>query len=141
MRGSTIYQATQLLNAMTAFGESKHQAKAAARAAGAKTWHEVGQQLKIHSFNTANLYRSVWIETLRYGKKMFAVNDITKLSPAVVSGFLETKISEGMKYGSFQAYCAALEKLAVGLNQYAQEQGIVANYNWTAEIHGARAIG
>ena len=69
MRGSAIYHATQLLNIMTIFGKSKHQAKEAARAAGARDWHEVGQQLKIYSYNTANLYRSVWIETLRYAAR------------------------------------------------------------------------
>jgi len=138
MRGSPIYQATQVLNIMTAFGQSKRKAKEAARAAGATTWHEIGQHLKIHSYNTANLYRSVWIETLRYGKNNFAVKDITKLSPAVVSGFLEAKIAEGMKYASFNGYCAALEKLAVGLNQWAQEQGTVAHYYWTADIQASK---
>lgn len=141
MRGSPIYQATQLLNTITAFGQSKHQAKKVARAAGAKDWHEIGQHLKIYSFNTANLYRSVWIETLRYGKETFAVNDITKLSPVVVSGFLETKIADGLKYASFNAYCAALEKLTVGLNQWVQEEGteaISTGYNWTAEIWAAK---
>lgn len=139
MRGSPIYQATQVLNIMTAFGQSKHQAKKAARAAGANNWHEIGQQLKLYSYNTANLYRSVWIEILRYGKEVFAVKDITKLSPAVVSGFLEAKIAGGMRYASLNVYCAALEKLAVGLNQWAQEQKTVANYDWTPEIQAAKA--
>jgi site-specific recombinase XerD len=137
MRGSAIYQATQLLNTMTAFGQSKHQAKEKARAAGARDWHEVGQQLKIHSYNTANLYRSVWIETLRYGKEAFVIKNLEKLSAAVVRGFLETKIADGLKYGSFKTYCAALEKLAVGLRQWAQKEEREA-YNWTAEIQAAR---
>jgi site-specific recombinase XerD len=137
MRGSPIYQATQLLNTMTAFGQSKHRAKETVRAAGARGWHEVGQQLKIHSYNTANLYRSVWIETLRYSKEAFVIKDLEKLSAVVVRGFLETKIADGLKYGSFKTYCAALEKLAVGLKQWAQEEGTEV-YNWTTEIQAAR---
>jgi integrase len=127
-----------MLNLLTVFGTSKHRAKKAARTAGAKTWHEVGQHLGIHSFSTANLYRSVWIEALRYGKETFAVKDITKLSPEIVSSFLEAKISDGLRYGSFNTYCSALEKLSVGLNQWAQEQGTAAHYDWTAEIQAAK---
>lgn len=138
MRGSPIYQATQLLNIMTAFGQSKHRAKESARAAGARDWHEVGQQLKIHSYNTANLYRSVWIETLRYGKEAFVIKNLEKLSAAVVRGFLETKIADGLKYSSFKTYCSALEKLAVGLKQWAQKEGTTTEYNWTMEIQEAR---
>lgn len=139
MRGSAIYQATQVLENMTFIGQSKHKAKQMARAAGAKTWHEIGQQLKIYSYNTANLYRSVWIETLRYGKDEFHVKDIEKLSPQLVAGFLDAKIGDGIKLGSFNAYCSALEKLAVGLNQLSQEKGSATNYSWTAEIKAAKA--
>lgn len=56
-----------------------------------------------------------------------------------MSSFLETKSADGLKYASFNAYCAALEKLTVGLNRWVQEQGTVTNYNWTAEIQAAKA--
>ena len=138
MRGSPIYQASQMVNLLTVFGTSKHRAKKAARAAGAKTWHELGRHLGIHSFSTANLYRSVWIEALRYGKETFAVKAITKLSPEIVSSFLEAKISDGLRYGSFNTYCSALEKLSLGLNKWEHQQGNNANYDWTAEIQAAK---
>jgi len=138
MRGSPIYQASQLVKLLSVFGTSKHRAKKAARTAGAKTWHEVGQHLGIHSFSTANLYRSVWIEALRYGKETFAVQDITKLSSEIVSSFLDAKISDGLRYGSFNTYCSALEKLSVGLNKWEHQQGKNANYDWTAEIQAAK---
>lgn len=138
MRGSPIYQATQLLKIVTAFGQSKHQAKEIARSSGAKDWHEIGQNLGIYSYNTANLYRSVWIETLRYGKEAFFIKDIERLSGLVITGYLERKIVEGIKLGSFNAYCSALEKLTVGLNQLAQEKGTATAYSWTAEIKAAK---
>ena len=138
MRGSPIYQATQLVNILTNCGQSKHRAKEAARAAGAKSSHEIGQKLQIHSFNTANLYRSVWIEILRYAKENFAVKDITKLSATIVSSFLDEKISNGMKYTSYSVYCSALEKLTVGLNKWEQEQRKEASYDWSAEIQAAK---
>lgn len=142
MRGSPVYQVTQVLNSIAAFGESKHQAKEAVRAAGAKTWHEMGQHLGVYSFNTINLYRSISIEASRYAKEAFVIKDITKLSPEVVSGFLEAKIADGLKYGSFKTYCAALEKLAVALKLWAQqhetESNDYHNYDWSAEIQEAK---
>jgi len=123
---------------MTVFGQSKHKTKQKARSAGAKTSHELGLNLGIHSFGTANLYRSVWIETQRYGKDNFSVKDIIKLSPNIVSSFLEAKISDGLQYGSFNAYCSALEKLAVGLNKWKKDHGGEANYDWAAEIQAAK---
>lgn len=141
MRGSPIFQATQLLNIITAFGQSKHKAKGSARASGAKNWHEIGQHMKIFSFGTANLYRSIWIELLRHAKKTCGVKDIMKLTPTIVSSFLEAKIADGMKYSSFKTYCAALEKLAVALELCAKNQGTELNnnsYNWTEQIKAAK---
>jgi hypothetical protein len=129
VRGSPIFQATQLLNIITAFGQSKHQAKRSARASGAKNWHEIGQHMKIFSFGTANLYRSIWIELLRHAKKTCGVKDIMKLTPTIVSSFLEAKIADGMKYNSFETYCSALEKLSFGLDQCARDNGTEANNN------------
>jgi hypothetical protein len=48
-----------------------------------------------------------------------------------------------MRYNSFKTYCAALEKLSVGLNWWAQHEKPEPNnynsYNWTAEIQIAKA--
>jgi len=123
---------------MTAFGQSKHRAKEEARASGAKTWHEVGQHLKIYSYNTANLYRSVWVELLRFAKQYFDIKNITYLSPLIVHCFLDAKISEGLKYGSFTTYCAALEKLAIALYQWSQDQRRRTEYNWSDAISAAK---
>ena len=56
------------------------------------------------------------------------IKDLEKLSAIVVRGFLETKIADGLKYGSFKTYCTALGKLAAGLKLWAQQEG-TAVYN------------
>jgi hypothetical protein len=56
MRGSVVYQVQKVFQAVNAIGISKHAAKEVARAEGALTWHQVGKELGVYSYSTADAY-------------------------------------------------------------------------------------
>ena len=129
MRGNANYQVHQIFAEIIRFGESKHEAKANARAEGAKTWHDVGKNIGIYSYKTADQYRDISKEAFRYAKENYGVKDIEKLQSEHIRAYLESKIADGVKYSTFQKYAAALEKLEVALNEYAK------NHNTGKEYH------
>jgi len=118
MRGSVAYQVHQVFSTIIRFGESKHEAKNAARESGARTWHELGKNLNIYSYSSADSYRDVAKEAFSYIKENFGVKDITKIQSEHIQSYLEHKIEENIKYSSFQKYAAACEKLEVALSRY-----------------------
>ena len=122
MRGSVAYQVHEVFKSIIAFGSSKHEAKEAAREAGARTWHELGKNLLVYSYATADSYRDVAKEAFAFAKSEFGVKDITKLESQYINAFLESKITQGVKYSTFQKYCAAMEKLETALTKYTNQQ-------------------
>ncbi len=108
--------------------------------AGAKNWHELGKQLGIYSYNTANAYRDVWIQAFRYIREHFRVKDLEKISGAQVAAFLMAKIQQGVANATFLQYAAALEKLEVALNLYAAKMGKDAIYDFSQGIQEARKM-
>jgi len=128
MRGSINWQVHQVFSTIIAFGESKHQAKEQVREQGNKTWHDIGKNIAIYSYATADQYRDISKDLMKYVKS-FGVKDIEKLTSEHVNAFLEAKIADGIKYSTFQKYAAALEKLEVALNEYAK------NHNTGREYH------
>jgi len=122
VRGSVAYQIHEVFKSVLAFGTSKHEAKEIARTEGAKTWHELGKNLLVYSFATADSYRDVAKEAFTFAKSEFGVKDITKLEAQHIQSYLEHKIEENIKYSSFQKYCAALEKLELALSRFTGKQ-------------------
>ena len=132
MRGSIAYQAQQIFlkSGINKIGESKHQAKESARADGARTWHEVGKKLGVHSYATADAYRDVWRSLLKETRNTFNVKNIEKLSKEHVQNFLMLK-SNSVAMATFNQYAAACEKLETALNMYARQQGTAREYNFS----------
>jgi len=130
LRGNINYQVHQVFSTIIAFGSSKHEAKAEARSNGAKTWHDIGKNIAIYSYKTADQYRDIAKNLLSYTKVEFGVKDIEKLTSEHIQSYLETKIADGVKYSTFQKYAAALEKLEVALNAYAQSHNTDRTYSF-----------
>ena len=132
MRGSIVYQVQQIFlkSGINKIGESKHQAKESARADGARTWHEVGKKLGIHSYATADAYREIWRSLLKETRSTFKIKDIEKLSKEHVQNFLMVK-SSSVAMATFRQYAAACEKLETALNMYARQQGTAREYNFS----------
>ena len=140
MRGSVVYQVQQIFGTLNEIGTSKHQAKAVARGRGASTWHAVGKELSIYSYNTADAYRDVWRACLEYAKASQGIKDVEKLSGEAVRAFLMSKVDQGVAHATFGQYAAALEKLEVGLNRYALQNGTGLEYAFSAAIQEVRDV-
>lgn len=140
MRGSVGHQVHEIMqkSGINHINESKHEAKIAARAAGAQSWRDIGKALGIHSYATADAYRAVWRQVLEHTKENFGMKDIEKLSPEHVKSFLQEKISDGVSLATFRQYAAACEKLESALNMYAEKFSRGNEYNFSAAIHEAR---
>jgi len=130
MRGSIVYQVHQVFSTIIQFGQSKHEAKEQAREQGSKTWHDIGKNIGIYSYKTADQYRDIAKDLLSYTKEEFGIKDIEKLTSEHVNAYLETKIADGVKYSTFQKYAAALEKLEVALNRYAETHNTGKTYSF-----------
>ena len=130
MRGSIVYQVHQVFAEIIRFGESKHEAKEQARENGARTWHDIGKNIAIYSYKTADQYRDIAKDLMNYVKQEFHVKDIEKLESQHIQSYLESKIADGIKYSTFQKYAAALEKLEVALNKYAESHNTGKEYRF-----------
>jgi integrase len=144
MRGSVVYQVNTVFETIKAFGHSKHADKEAIRQEFAQqgitnTWHNLGKELKIYSYATADQYRSVWKELLNQTKENFNIKDIEKLTSEHIQSYLESKIADGVKYSTFQKYVAAIEKLEVALNTYAQQKNTSNTYSFDIKDIKAQA--
>lgn len=135
LHGSIVYQVNTVFETIKAFGHSKHADKENIRQEFSQkgitnTWHNLGKELKVYSYATADQYRDIWKELLVYTKENFKVKDIEKLTSKHVEAYLESKIADGVKYSTFQKYSAAIEKLEVALNTYAKEKGTGNTYSF-----------
>jgi len=122
LRGNISYQVHEVFKNIIAFGTSKHEAKNEAREAGARTWHQIGKNLDIYSYNTADSYRDIAKEAFAFAKENYNIKDITKLESQHINAFLESKIEANVKYSTFQKYAAGLEKLQVALERFTNQK-------------------
>lgn len=137
MRGGMTYQVTQIFNQSGIFAptESKHEAKAEARAEGARTSADVASKTQIYSYQTAESYKDVWHQVADFAKKNCGLKDIEKLSQVEIKAYLESRISEGVAHSTFQKECAAINKLENALNSYADKRGTGREYNFRSVTH------
>lgn len=140
MRGSINHQVQQLYqdSGISAIGESKHAAKDLAREAGARTWAEMGRNLKIHSYSTADAYRAVWRHVLSHAKAEFKVKDVERLSGEHIRSYLQSKIDQGIAKATFQQYAAATTKLEQALQSYSDKHARGNSYDFRSGIQESR---
>jgi len=139
MRGSMNWQVKEVFKTVDEIGTSKHDAKLEARTNGATTWHEVGRELGIHSYATADAYRDVWRHALEYAKAEYGVKDIEKLTGREVAGYIDSKVSDGVSHSTLAQYSAALEKLETALNRYAEQNGTGREYSFHESIQNVKS--
>lgn len=140
MRGTVKWQVQEVYKTISAIGQSKHADKAAARDNGARTWAELGRELRIYSYATADTYRAVWRDLLTYTHQNFQMKDIEKLNGEYVRAFLEHKIENNVAKSTFSNYSAALSKLEIALNTYSSQNGKDNTYNFRTDIKEVREI-
>jgi hypothetical protein len=144
MRGSIIHQVQTLFHesGINRLGHSKHADKEAFRASTDEkvTWNDIGQNTGIYSYSTADDYREIWITAGKYAKAHFGLKHIETITGEHLQAFLMSKIEAKVAHSTFMTYAAALEKLAVALNMYADKQGLDTKYNFSNDIRVARKV-
>jgi len=136
MRGSNKWQVTEVfkVSGIDQIGESRHAAKAEARAAGAHTSAAIAEKTGIHSFRTKEAYLKVWHQCLDHAKTEYKVRDIEKLNAEHVSSFLLGRIRDDVSHQTYGQAAAALGKLESSLNGYAQVKGTGQIYDFRLAI-------
>jgi len=137
MRGGMGFQVTFIFNESGIFtpNESKHEAKASARAEGAQNSAEIAEKTAIYSHQTAESYKDVWHQLADFVKENCGLKDIEKLSPEDVRSYLESRAAEGVAHSTFAKECAAINKLENALNSYAAARGTGREYNFREVTH------
>lgn len=144
MRGNINYQVQQIYASIKTIGESKHEAKAYAREHGAKTTADVSRQTGIHSYATADTYRSIWKAIGEYAKAEYGVKNLERLEGQHVAAYLESKISDGVSRATFDQYSAGAAKLECALTRYANQHQTGNLYQFdlkTVRELGAKELG
>lgn len=143
MRGSPKYQISQIYNesGIKQIGQSKHEAKAAAREAGAKTWAQIGQKVGIHSYKTADAYRETWKRCFEHARTESGLKDITKMEGRHVESYLKSVADSGCSHATFNQYAAALGKLDQALNLYSEKHDLGRTYDLAQGVSSAREFG
>lgn len=129
MQGSVDWQVRTVFSSINDIGISKHEMKAEARAAGAKTWEQVGKALNCHSYSTYDDYRADAKNCFGYIKDMYGVRDILRIESYQVVAWLQYKIEHGgqgngIQRSTFDRYGSSVAKLERALNQYCSIKGM-----------------
>ena len=140
LRGSVDWQVNQVFLKSDIFrpGESKHLAKEAARAGGARSWADIGGVIDIHSYATARTYKDVWHQFGHFAKDVLGVRDLEELRAEHVCSFLESCVAGGVRYSTFQKYAAALGKFERAFNLFAVNTGSGKVYDFRSKFDSVR---
>lgn len=133
---------TQLAHAIKAsgiveVGRSRYDAKADARAAGAKTSHDINATIGITSWASYDKFCS---QVKVFGSWCFGngCNNLNQIKPEHVTGFLRSLIDCGYARNTVQGYAAAINKMAVMLDRGLTGTGIRAD-KWSKAIDTVRS--
>jgi len=140
MRGSVNWQINQIFLKSNIFtpGESKYLAKEKAQAGGSRTMSEIGGQINIYSYATAQTYKDVWHQFGHFAKDILGVRDLEVLRSEHVCSFLESRITGGVKHRTFQKEVAALGKFEKAFNQFAVNTGSGKVYDFKSKFESVR---
>jgi len=138
MRGSTVFQTHELYKEVDNLGTSKHSAKEVARENGASTWSEIGKELGVHSYGTADDYRDSWRRMVEYVKEEFGVKNMESLTGTHVAAYLQSKIEDGVAAKTFGGYASAMDKLETALTRYAESHNTGRTYDFSKEMDAVR---
>ncbi|MCB2215698.1 MAG: site-specific integrase [Desulfobulbaceae bacterium] len=140
MRGSPQRQARSIVAILKQIGESKHRAKAKARAA-AQPGSKINHRLGIYSFSTARNYQATYARFLSWARETHGITDACRITSEHAREWLQLNIERNLAYDTIQSYAAALEKLPSALQSALQSMGIERDPNWSRVIQQCRRLG
>jgi hypothetical protein len=141
MTGSVLGQVQALfrISGIKAIGESRHELKRRARAAGARTMSDIAALCPVTGYQTLDKYRDVAIIFGEWIKNEFGCRwDIEATTPNNVWYFLMEWIDRGVTLQTWRTYAAALNKLALALTMYAGKTGSGLTYDFRPAIDSLR---
>ncbi|MBF0201895.1 MAG: site-specific integrase [Desulfamplus sp.] len=100
---------------------SKHEERLRARAAGAKTSHQINKKTSIYSWGHFKKVEST-VRQFAVFQKERGMGDLEKVSNRGVEKFLMEKIDKGVSHKHFQNLCSHFTKLEASLNRYCKEE-------------------
>ncbi|MHB1697457.1 MAG: site-specific integrase [bacterium] len=128
MKGSVKWQTNEIFNEIKEIGNSKYEAKNAARAAGAHGSAGIAEKTGIYSNKTSTNYRNAVAGFGTWAKENLHLKDITKTTPEAVKSYLYSRIDSGVAHKTFQSDKSALNKFQSALNKYSQSHNLNRTY-------------
>lgn len=112
-------------------GESKHEDKQAAYAALAKrgakaTPSNVAAQTVVHSYSYARDMKDTWHQIGQFARQELGLKDMKALDGNAVRAFLEARIADKVRYGTWAKEAAHAGKLGDALGRLGRETDIRA---------------
>lgn len=140
MRGNPEKQICSLwsLSGIDQIGQSKHEAKATARAFGAKSTPEMAKNTGVFGYQTKDNYLPRWTAILEHAKENAGVKDVCRLQPEHIAAYLRDYAETGPKWSGFTAVASAAQKLEVALNAWSLQHGKEQRYDFGGTIKEVR---
>jgi integrase len=111
-RKSIVKEVIDRLDAKMAIGQSRHEAKQAARASGERIWAYSTE--RIHSFKTRSIYQGHLVRFARWARATYQIKSLAELdarAPELASAYVQQRLEEGKSPYTLQAERAALRLL------------------------------
>lgn len=136
--GSVVFQIESMLkeSGFIGIGESKKDAKTEAYENGAKNSHDVGSATKIYSGDTIKTYLTEWNQLGKWCKENEGLKDIKNISSPMIANYLEHKISQNVKFETFNKICTALNKMDDMMSAATGQK-----YDFYKDIESSRGLG
>ncbi len=130
MRGKTDWQVREIFTEIKEIGNSKYDAKNAARENGAHGSAGIAQKTGIYSYRTLDSYRESVVKFATYAKDNLNLKDLTKTTAETIKLYLQSRINENIAHKTFQLDKAALNKFETALNLYSESHNLNKTYDF-----------
>jgi integrase len=142
VRGGIGYQVTRIFveSGIDCKGESRHEAKKAARDEGARGSHQIAKKTYLYGSLSTTEYKNVWHALARFAKEEMGLKDLEKMTGTHVEKYFWTRVEAGVDRDTFMKECSAIEKWELVLNLYAQKAGTGNKYDFQNEISFMRTL-
>lgn len=111
MRGSVKFQAGQIVENISAIGESKRENKTTPHLRGG-----LKTSPYIHSYRTQDEVFNRAVDLMRYARECHKVKDAQSIDSEIIKGYIQEKIDLGIKKRSIDTYISQLEKIRSSLD-------------------------
>lgn len=128
-RGSVVYQVTQLLTSLEAFGHSRHEAKQRTRQAG------LGTPSGIHAHATLEDYLDINIHMVKWWRQEYGLRSVAEITQDMVDAYFARRL--GVSAWTWDKELAAFHKLQRAMELHGVGEPLRTPSGWRRRL-GAR---